>query len=119
VALLERERERLQASLRVLAEAERTLAESQGEESDAGGEAADVASDLAEQEIDLTVEEVERAHLAEVEAALHRVAVGSYGRCEQCGGPIELARLQALPWARFCLSCARKVGHLGPASPGR
>ena len=48
-----------------------------------------------------------RHHLAEVEAALGRVDTGSYGVCERCGSPIGAARLDALPAARLCISCAQ------------
>jgi DnaK suppressor protein len=47
-----------------------------------------------------------RAGLAEVEHALARVAEGTYGRCETCGGPIPAGRLEALPAATTCVACA-------------
>jgi hypothetical protein len=46
--------------------------------------------------------------LAEVDAALGRIAEGSYGTCSSCGGPLGLQRLRAIPEARFCLGCS---GH--------
>lgn len=45
-------------------------------------------------------------HLAEVGAALARIADGTYGRCEQCARPIASARLRARPTARTCITCA-------------
>lgn len=44
--------------------------------------------------------------LAEVEAALRRLAEGTYGLCERCGQAISPARLEAMPAARLCISCA-------------
>ncbi len=44
--------------------------------------------------------------LEEVEAALRRVEDGSYGVCGGCRNAIPARRLQALPWARYCVSCA-------------
>lgn len=44
--------------------------------------------------------------LAAVEAALTRLDVGTYGSCEKCGGAISPERLEAMPWARHCISCA-------------
>lgn len=44
--------------------------------------------------------------LAELEAARQRLADGSYGRCERCGGPIPAARLAARPEARRCVPCS-------------
>jgi DnaK suppressor protein len=45
------------------------------------------------------------ARLREVEAALRRMEEGTYGICQECGRPIEVARLKALPFAAFCLEC--------------
>ncbi|MEG9225404.1 TraR/DksA family transcriptional regulator [Aeromicrobium sp. Sec7.5] len=45
-------------------------------------------------------------HLAEIDAALERVAAGTYGICEECGEPIAEGRLEARPVARTCISCA-------------
>ena len=47
----------------------------------------------------------EQQQLAEVEAALARLARGNYGVCESCDEPIEPARLEAVPWARRCFQC--------------
>jgi RNA polymerase-binding transcription factor DksA len=44
-----------------------------------------------------------RDSLDEVDAALERFRVGSYGVCEVCGKPIGAARLEAMPAARFCI----------------
>jgi len=44
--------------------------------------------------------------LAEVEAALVRVAEGTYGVCQVCNRPIAAERLEAIPWAATCVSCA-------------
>jgi RNA polymerase-binding transcription factor DksA len=48
------------------------------------------------------VEQAEQ-HLAEIGAALARVADGTYGRCEVCGRPIPAARLEARPTATRCV----------------
>ena len=47
-----------------------------------------------------------RGHLAEIDAALGRLADGSYGVCVQCGQPISPSRLEARPAARTCIGCA-------------
>lgn len=44
--------------------------------------------------------------IAEIDAALARVADGSYGICERCGLPISDGRLEARPVARTCIGCA-------------
>jgi RNA polymerase-binding transcription factor DksA len=45
-------------------------------------------------------------HLAEVDAALGRVAADTYGTCARCARPIAAARLEARPFARTCIDCA-------------
>ena len=47
-----------------------------------------------------------REHLARIDAAMARLAEGSYGRCGRCGQPIGAARLAARPVATTCMSCA-------------
>jgi DnaK suppressor protein len=42
----------------------------------------------------------------EVQAALKRFDDGSYGKCESCGRPIAEARLEAIPYTRYCIKCA-------------
>jgi RNA polymerase-binding transcription factor DksA len=49
-----------------------------------------------------------RRELAEIDAALARIAQGSYGTCQGCGGPMGLQRLRALPEAKYCVACS---GH--------
>ncbi|NIR37045.1 MAG: hypothetical protein GWN07_13970, partial [Actinobacteria bacterium] len=47
--------------------------------------------------------------LHKVERALERVEEGTYGICESCGESIPVARLEVLPYATTCVSCARKA----------
>jgi DnaK suppressor protein len=49
-----------------------------------------------------------REALGEVEHAISKLDGGSYGLCENCGRPIESARLEAMPAARLCIDCASK-----------
>lgn len=46
--------------------------------------------------------------LVEVQDALRRIEDGTYGKCVQCGREIEPARLEAIPWARYCLKDQEK-----------
>lgn len=41
----------------------------------------------------------------EIQLALDRIDAGAYGRCEGCGDPLPLARLEAIPYARGCVDC--------------
>lgn len=55
--------------------------------------------------------------LADVRAALGRLTDGSYGTCIDCGQPIELQRLVAMPAAARCLACQTQFeAHTIPAS---
>ena len=49
----------------------------------------------------------EAAHeIGEIDAALARIADGTYGTCETCGGAIGRDRLRALPEVRRCIACS-------------
>lgn len=58
----------------------------------------------------MTVDTLHREQqlLVEIEGALQRLEEGEYGVCEGCGADITRRRLQALPWARYCLECAER-----------
>jgi DnaK suppressor protein len=45
--------------------------------------------------------------------ALERLRQGTFGECASCGGDIELKRLEAIPWASYCVKCqgAREQGQ--------
>jgi DnaK suppressor protein len=47
-----------------------------------------------------------RGRLAEVDAALARLAAGTYGLCDRCHRPIPAGRLAIRPFARTCVACA-------------
>ncbi len=47
-----------------------------------------------------------RETLSDIEAALEKFDAGTYGQCEVCGKEIPAARLEAVPTARLCITCA-------------
>jgi DnaK suppressor protein len=49
----------------------------------------------------------DRRLLREVVAALAKIEDGSFGSCERCGEPIAEKRLDAVPFARYCINCQR------------
>ncbi len=49
-----------------------------------------------------------RETLDEVERALEKLTLGTYGTCEICSATINPARLDAIPTARTCIDCASK-----------
>jgi RNA polymerase-binding transcription factor DksA len=74
---------------------------------------ADVGSENYDQEFTLEMIENEQGTLGEVYEALRRIEVGTFGRCEECSEPIARPRLQALPYTRHCIQCARALENRG------
>jgi len=66
-------------------------------------DSAQVAAEVGEAR---TLAESLREQLDAVEAALERIAAGTYGICQSCGGPVGDARLEAMPETRYCINCA-------------
>jgi DnaK suppressor protein len=54
------------------------------------------------------------ASLADVDRALEKVGEGTYGRCDNCLRPIPAERLEAVPWASYCVECASGRGAGSP-----
>lgn len=53
-----------------------------------------------------TVKLLRASHrLKEIRQARRRVTDGTYGACESCGEPIPRKRLEAIPWAAYCITC--------------
>ncbi len=104
-------RARLSGNLSHLAEeALRTAGgESSGNLSNTPIHMADLGTDNFEQEFTLSLIQNEEQVLDEIAEALNRINHGTFGKCEECGSPIPKARLQALPYTRHCVNCARKV----------
>jgi DnaK suppressor protein len=67
-----------------------------------------------DRELDLVLSGQARAAIAEIDRALGKIDIGTYGICEQCGRDIPPARLQALPYAALCVAC--KSGGLSRRS---
>jgi DnaK suppressor protein len=81
------------------------------------GKREEEATETAELEKRLALEKRVRELLAEIEHTLEKFDQGTYGSCDICGQPIDLARLEALPQANMCLSCKAKNAK-GKLSPG-
>jgi RNA polymerase-binding protein DksA len=70
---------------------------------------ADIGTDNYEQEFALGLMDSERKLLREIDDALQRIEERTYGICEGTGKPIPKARLEAQPWARYCIEYARMM----------
>jgi RNA polymerase-binding transcription factor DksA len=70
---------------------------------------ADLGSDNYDQEFTLGLIENEQSTLELVNEALRRMAEGKFGLCAECSEPISKPRLQAIPYAKHCIQCARKL----------
>ena len=69
------------------------------------GKREEEATEVFELEKRLALEKHLTETLTDIEYALRKWEVGTYGLCDQCGQPIEPARLEALPQAVLCLKC--------------
>ncbi len=49
-----------------------------------------------------------KIEIEQIDLALAKMSLGDYGICESCGDDIAPKRLQAIPWARLCVDCARE-----------
>lgn len=74
------------------------------------GSQAAAASQVFAQQRDLALRDKAEKELELVEAAIARIEAGTFGRCLRCGGPIAEGRLEALPWAAYCIACQKLVG---------
>jgi len=88
--------------------------ESSGGLSDVPVHLADLASDNYEQEVALGLLESDEQILTQINEALARIARGTFGLCENCHRTISRERLEALPYARYCIRCARKLEGSAP-----
>jgi RNA polymerase-binding transcription factor DksA len=72
------------------------------------GKREEEASETADLENMMAQEQRIIDQLADIETALKKFELGTFGICEKCGKPIEIARLEAIPTARLCMEDARK-----------
>ncbi|MBI5241714.1 MAG: TraR/DksA family transcriptional regulator [Elusimicrobia bacterium] len=73
------------------------------------GDDADKASQSIEKELLFELSDNERTTLDHIEAALRKIDKGTYGTCESCRKSIPKPRLEALPFARYCIGCQGKA----------
>jgi DnaK suppressor protein len=94
--LLDLEKNLTAQTKRALAEGRRQFIDSAHDAGDASVANVAADEDFTEAELDLTI-------LNQVREALGRISAGTYGKCLVDGAPIGVKRLNAVPWAPYCL----------------
>ena len=77
---------------------------------------ADAGSDAYDRDFSLSLLSQEQDALYEIDQALKRIELGTYGICEMSGKPISHARLEAIPFARFTVECQSQLEKQNKAS---
>jgi RNA polymerase-binding transcription factor DksA len=92
-------------------------ARAEGSEASAFGmHQADAGSDAYDRDFALSLLSQEQDALYEIDQALKRIDLGTYGICEMSGKPISHARLEAIPFARFTVECQSQLEKQNKAS---
>lgn len=69
----------------------------------------DLSQQHHEEWIFLNRNSIDMKLLREISGALHRMDHDHYGVCMECEEPISAKRLDAVPWAKYCVSCQEKI----------
>jgi len=112
---LESERERLIEEFEQLKASANTTEERR--EGSPFGKREEEATETLELEKRLALEKRIREQLVGVEHALHKFEEGTYGLCDNCGQPIDPARLEALPQASLCMNCKAQQAKNAKGKP--
>jgi DnaK suppressor protein len=92
-------------------------ARAEGSEASAFGmHQADAGSDAYDRDFALSLLSQEQDALYEIDEALKRIELGTYGTCEMSGKPISHARLEAIPFARYTVECQSQLEKQSKAS---
>ncbi len=85
-----------------------TVKDASGEISSYSTHMADQGTDSFEREKAFQLASKGGRFLHHIDEALRRIKDRTYGKCQECGNDISLARLEAVPHARFCIECKEK-----------
>jgi DnaK suppressor protein len=69
----------------------------------------DLSQQHHEEWIFLNRNSIDMKLLREISGALHRIDTGHYGVCMECEEPISSKRLEAVPWAKYCVACQERI----------
>jgi DnaK suppressor protein len=70
----------------------------------------DQAQNSLDEAVSLRLNGHEYIQLRQIQEALDRLQLGEFGMCLSCAEAIPAKRLQALPWAKYCVRCQEKIG---------
>jgi len=73
------------------------------------GDEIDTASQNSEKEMYFELAANDKITLDAINDALAKIEKGTYGKCECDGANIDINRLKALPWSRYCISCQEEA----------
>src|SRR3989338_494295 len=82
--------------------------ESSGDLSGYSFHMADMASDSYDRELSLNIAGEEQEIVYEIDEALKRIEEGKFGHCLSCDKKIPKKRLNAVPYAKYCIQCKSK-----------
>jgi DnaK suppressor protein len=89
-----------------------------GQEDDSTKDLGDQATTAYTREFLFELSSGDRRLLRDVLTALRKLDEGGFGECERCGEEIADKRLEALPFARYCIDCQRRVEQEEKAAAG-
>ena len=69
----------------------------------------DLSQQSHEEWIFLNRNTIDMKLLREISGALRRIETDQYGICPECEEPISAKRLDAVPWARYCVTCQEQI----------
>jgi DnaK suppressor protein len=86
----------------------KSLADSIPAASELHGDPVDMAASETDAATQIRLQQTDSKLLRAIEAALARIRHEEFGKCEECGQPISKARLEAVPWTRWCKDCKER-----------
>jgi DnaK suppressor protein len=89
----------------LLGQVQAAEAYSRERDAEATQDPADMAANAYTKELLMSMSTNDRQLLQSIDTALDRIDDGDYGKCANCGQPIQEKRLEAVPWARHCIRC--------------
>ncbi|MDR0823177.1 MAG: TraR/DksA family transcriptional regulator [Endomicrobium sp.] len=78
-------------------------------EHESSGDEIDTASQSADKEIYFELAAADKIAMSAIDDAIAKIEKGIYGKCECCGKDIDIKRLKALPWGRYCIQCQEEA----------